>query len=96
MTTGGLGLSAGVASDEPILNRSCWIAFRESGHLGVVANRPRKSERRVQLIDRAVALDASGPFDTRTPPARLVSPPSPRIVLMLLMSRAPVAQIRSQ
>ena len=51
----GFGLSAGVASEDPILKRSCWIAFVNAAISASSQIDRANPERRVQFVDRAAA-----------------------------------------
>ena len=57
--TCGLGLSGGVARAEPTLKSSFWMLCVNAGDRLVLADRSREAERRVQLVDVAVGLDAN-------------------------------------
>ena len=70
----GFGLSGGVASDDPILNKSCWMVF-----VSAAISASSQIDRAKPIVEFSSSMvpyvstriDA---FDTRTPPARLVSP----------------------
>src|SRR5258705_3776960 len=83
--TYGFGVSGGVASAEHTLNSSRWIRFdtsRTSSSSQIARAKPSALFSSSTVPNASTRCDA---FETRMPPARPVSPLSPRVVEMLRM-----------
>ena len=71
---------SGVASSAPSANSSLWICAMQRVDASGSARRRAQPKHAVQLVDRAIGLDAGSSLPTRGPPNKPVPPSSPVFV----------------